>query len=67
MQMKEKICLTGLLLGTTHGCIITTKLCSEEALLQNKSEEGWLVGYREPYPTYLYLPHIFHDQDLHVE
>jgi hypothetical protein len=23
MQMKEKICLTGLLLGTNHGCITT--------------------------------------------
>jgi hypothetical protein len=23
MQMKEKVCLTGLLLGTNHGCIIT--------------------------------------------
>ncbi|PNF36187.1 hypothetical protein B7P43_G10679 [Cryptotermes secundus] len=23
MQMKEKICLTGLLLGANHGCIIT--------------------------------------------
>jgi hypothetical protein len=25
MQMKEKICLTGLLLGTNHGCIATNQ------------------------------------------
>jgi hypothetical protein len=53
MQMKEKICLTGLLLRTNHGCITTNPIQSVlqcdgniPVNLQLKSWEGYAISWK---------------------
>jgi hypothetical protein len=49
MQMKEKICLTGLLLGMNHGCIATIfggKCFADDKEVETEVQK-WLIRQSE--------------------